>query len=95
MPTKIIISEKKAREFNRMLSTLKTISKGYQTPEQLRRSSEKKVGLEFEEALEMAYENIQQEAKLATNGIVKINLTKITYAKDDTGRTHIGNEEKA
>ncbi len=39
----------------------------YQTPEQLRRSAEKDYGLSYEEALEMAYENVLAEAKAATH----------------------------
>lgn len=52
-----------------MYLALKQISQEYQTPEQLRRNSSKQYGLDYEEALEMAYENIQQLAKDATRGI--------------------------
>lgn len=41
-----------------MLTTLKRISKDYQTPAQLQRNSNKDFGLSYEESLEMAYENI-------------------------------------
>ena len=40
----------------------------YQTPERLRRASEKDWGLGFEEAIEYSYENIKQEAKDAIKG---------------------------
>jgi hypothetical protein len=40
----------------------------YMTPEQLRRRSEKEYGLSYNEALEMAYENIQGEAQAALKG---------------------------
>lgn len=43
----------------------------YMTPDQLRRASEKEYGLEFVESLEMAYENIQAEAKAALKGYRK------------------------
>ena len=43
----------------------------YQTPEQLRRHCEKQYGLEFEEAIQMAYENIQGEAQSALRGYRK------------------------
>lgn len=43
----------------------------YMTPDQLRRRSEKEYGLAFEEALEMAYENIQGEARSALSGYRK------------------------
>lgn len=51
-----------------MLTTLKRI-KAYQSPEKLRKDSEKDWGLSFEEAIEMAYENIQSEASLACKGV--------------------------
>ena len=60
------------RQFNGMLAALKKISKDYQTPTQLRRNAEKQYGLDFEEALEMSYENIQMEAKSAAKGIRQI-----------------------
>jgi len=37
----------------------------YQTPEQLRRHAESDYGCGYEEALEMAYENLLQTAKMA------------------------------
>lgn len=52
----------------RLLHTLKRIA-AYDTPERMRRSSQKDWGVEFEECMEMAYENIQQEAKRAIRGV--------------------------
>lgn len=69
MAKKIEITEKQALRFNQMLQTLKRISKDYQTSDQLRRNSEKQYGLEYEEALEMAYENVQEEARQAAVGV--------------------------
>jgi hypothetical protein len=40
----------------------------YASPEELREQSEEAYGLEYIEALEMAYDNIQSEARAATNG---------------------------
>lgn len=60
------------QHYNRMLAALKTIATGYQTPDQLRRNSEKDYGLGYEETLEMAYENIQQLAKEASKGVRRI-----------------------
>lgn len=40
----------------------------YQSVERLRRSSQKDWGLEFSEALEMAYENVIEEAKQSVRG---------------------------
>lgn len=63
------MSNKQQEQFNRMLAALKTISQDYQTPDQLRKNSEKMWGVDYEEALEMAYENIQQLAKDASKGV--------------------------
>jgi hypothetical protein len=40
----------------------------YMRPEQLRRAAEKQYGLSYEESLEMAYENLQGEARAALKG---------------------------
>ena len=48
-----------------MASTLRQIARGFQTTSQLRRNSMKDWGLSYDEALEMAYENIQEIAKRA------------------------------
>lgn len=56
-------------QFNRMLAALKIISEDYQTSEQLRNEGAKQVGLDYEEALEMAYENIQELATRTIKGI--------------------------
>ena len=63
------MTQKQAEQFNRMLAALKQISKGYQTPDQLRRSAEKEYSVGYEEAIEMAYENIKELAKLASRGV--------------------------
>jgi hypothetical protein len=47
---------------------LKRIAKGSQTTSQLRRSSEQSYGLDYVEALEMAYENLQVAAASAIRG---------------------------
>ena len=57
----------------RMYEALKRITR-YQTPSQLRRSSGKQWGLGYEEAMEYAYENIQQEAK---DGLKGVRLPKL------------------
>lgn len=63
------MTPKQKEQFNKMRSTLKRISTGYQTPAQLYRSAERDLGLRPEEAIEYAYENIQQEAKIAVAGV--------------------------
>lgn len=52
----------------RLFDALKRISKQYMTPDQIRRDS-KNSGLDYEEYLEMSYENIQADAKRAIYGV--------------------------
>lgn len=66
------MTPKQKEQFNRMRDTLKRIAKGYQTPDQLRRNAEKDYGVSYEEALELAYENLQEEAKRASKGVREI-----------------------
>lgn len=76
MERKIQITVKQAEQFNRMLQALRKIYKDYQTPEQLRRNCEKDYGLDYEESIGMAYENIQAEAAFASRGLKPIALSK-------------------
>jgi hypothetical protein len=64
---KVEITEKQKQQFNLMLNALKKI-KAYQSPEKLRKDSSKDWGF-FEEAIEMAYENIQGEAAFACKNV--------------------------
>jgi hypothetical protein len=66
--SKVQITEKQKQQFNLMLNALKKI-KAYQSPEKLRKDSSKDWGLDFEEAIEMAYENIQSEAAFACKNV--------------------------
>lgn len=66
------MTPKQRQQFNKMRTTLLRISKAYQTVKQLRKSAEKDYGLEPEEVIEMAYENIQNEAKDAVKGVKQI-----------------------
>ena len=52
----------------RYFDALKRIATGYQTVEQLRRNAEREYGLDPAEAIEMAYENVIEEAKRAVKG---------------------------
>ena len=61
MPT---IEEKAQKTYQ----ALKRISQ-YESPEKLRRDAERDYGLEYEEVLEMAYENVLHEAKSAIKGM--------------------------
>ena len=63
------MTPKQQEQFNRMRSALKRIANGYQTPEQLRRSAMREYAIVADEAIEYAYENIQQEAKRAVAGV--------------------------
>lgn len=68
----------KPQQIIKMYAALERIAKGYQTPDQLRRNSEKDWGVSYEESLEMAYENLQAEAKAAIKGVrIKPLLDKI------------------
>lgn len=53
----------------RLYDALKRIARDYQTPDQIRRSAEKDHGLTPCEALEYAYDNIQQLAGNAIRGV--------------------------
>jgi hypothetical protein len=71
MAQKIEITEKQKQQFNIMLSTLHRI-KAYDTTKYMRKNAEKYYGLDYEDVLEMAYENIQGEAKMGLKGIKPI-----------------------
>lgn len=49
-------------------TALRTIAREYMTADELRRKASQEYGLPFEEALEMAYENMQAVAKAAIHG---------------------------
>lgn len=63
------ITEKQREQFNMMRAALIRISKEYQTSNQLRRNCEKQYGLDFEECIEMSYDNIQSDAAAIVKGI--------------------------
>lgn len=52
----------------RYFDTLKRIAHQYDTVEQVKKSAGRRYGLEPDEALEMAYENLQNEARVAIKG---------------------------
>lgn len=66
------MTNKQIKQFNRMQAALTRIAKHYQTPAQLKRGSNKEYGIDGNEAIEYAYENIQYEAKAAVKGIKPI-----------------------
>ena len=59
----------------RLYDALKRIAQ-YQSPDQLRRSSMKQYGLEADEAIEYAYENVLSEAKAAIKGMRRPKSTQ-------------------
>lgn len=63
------MTPKQKENYNHMLRILKKIAKGYGTPQWIAKNAEKQWGLSEHEALEMAYENIQQDAKDASKGV--------------------------
>lgn len=63
------MTPKQAENYERMRRCLRRLASGYQRPSEIRRHSERDFGLGYTEALEMAYENMQQEAKNAVRGV--------------------------
>ena len=68
------ITEKQVQQFNRMLSTLRKIDKGYMTIKQLQKDAGSNYGLEYTEYLEMVYENVKNDAHFASKGIKLIEI---------------------
>ena len=60
---------KQIQQIQNMYRALQTISKDYMTPSQLRRNSEKTYGLDYEDSMEMSYENMQELAKQSIKGV--------------------------
>ena len=63
---------KRMQTYNGMLHALKMISRDFMTPAQLRKKSGSYYGLDYEEALEMSYENTLELAKDASRGVKEI-----------------------
>lgn len=63
------MTPKQKDQFNRMRDALKAIATKYATPDRLRDQAMKEYGLDFEEVIEMAYQNIQAEAAHAVKGV--------------------------
>lgn len=68
------MSPKQIKQFNAMRAALIKIGKGYQTPQQIHKTSKKTYGLDPEEVLQMAYENMQNDANIAVSGVKAIDL---------------------
>lgn len=63
-----------------LYDVLKRIS-SYASPDRLRRIAEREYGLTGDDAVEMAYENVLEEAKAAIKGMRRPRETEIAAAK--------------
>ncbi len=63
------MTKKERADYERMRLALKRISTCYMTLRQLERDAEKRIGLYYVEVLEMAYENIRDDARDAVRGV--------------------------
>lgn len=66
------MTPKQKSDFNKMRDQLLRISKHTMTTTQLQKDSEKEYGLDYEEALGMAYDNIKWESALVVKGVKAI-----------------------
>jgi exonuclease III len=83
---KIQITTKQAEQFNHMLSTLRRIHKNYMPVEDLRMSEEAEFHGE-QEVIEMAYENIQEEARNASRNVKHIKIVAVYVPPSENGET--------
>jgi hypothetical protein len=67
------MTAKEQHDYAQMFHALKRIL-AYDTPDRLRRTAEKRYGVEFGECLEMAYENLQKEAM---DGLFSVRRPKV------------------
>lgn len=65
---------KQKMQFNAMLTVLRQIATGYQSSAQLRKNARKQYGLSGDEAIEFAYENVQEQARETVKGIRSIKI---------------------
>lgn len=63
------MTKKEYTDFIKMKAALERIAKHYYTPDQLRKKAGSMYGVSYEEALEMSYENIQEEARFGLKGV--------------------------
>lgn len=72
------MTKKQIEDYNRMYGALLTIAKDYMSVGKLRKEGEKIYGIDYEEVLEMAYENIQELAKAAVKNVKQIKQNNET-----------------
>lgn len=63
------MTKKEREDYERMRIALKRIATRYMTLKQIERDAEKRIGLSYREVLEMAYENIRDDARDAVRGV--------------------------
>lgn len=66
------MTPKQKEQFNNMRRALIQIRRGFETPSQLRKNCGNCYGLDYEETIEMAYENMQCVAGLAVKGVKEL-----------------------
>ena len=71
------ITRKQAEAYNRMRAVLIKIHKYYMKPSKIRRDSGGAIN--YEEYLEMSYENIQDEARAAVKGVRELQIKEGGY----------------
>lgn len=76
------MTPRQRHQFNTMRVVLKQIALGYHTPSQLSKAAERAYNLSYIEALEFAYENIQQDAKDAVKGVREAKQRRTTGEQD-------------
>lgn len=78
---KITITVKQAQQYNLMLHVLRKIHKEYMSPDRMRKHPDAEFH-GFEEYLSMAYENIQEEARVVSYKLQDIKIPSMIYAID-------------
>lgn len=63
------MTKKQEKDYMKMYHALKVIHAEYQTAQQLIKNSEKDYGVDPQEALEMAYDNIKETARAGIKGV--------------------------
>lgn len=70
------MTKKEREDYERMRLALKRIATCYMTLKQIERDAEKRIGLSYREVLEMAYENIRDDAKQAVRSVRALSASQ-------------------
>ena len=76
------MTSRQMQQFNQMRAALCRIAREYVSPQKLYRDAERLYGITGIEAIEMAYENIQNEARAAVKGVKEITDAAPTTARE-------------